>query len=299
MKRISLETIQQQNSSKTYLQLHEHILKRILSDQLRPIKASGTNGKRPALYLEYWLMEEAKNRPDKFYQEELSYQLSPAISNDYYLSHLAQYEQDRSWVLMLDSFLKSHREALNTPVSLNERSFQIWQREKFLQKEQGRKILKRCGMELSDFNLYETTEPLAYYVQNRETPQNILILENKDTFYSMRKHLLSGEQTILGLKVGTLIYGAGKGIHRSFQDFAFCVEPYMQEENNQIYYFGDLDYEGIGIYEKLAQLFAKYIPPFQFPSLFGKVWKQPLPKAREVLLNFRRSASTCFSMKTC
>ena len=29
----------------------------------------------------------------------------------------------------------------------------------------------------------------------------------------------------------------------------------MQAEGNQIFYFGDLDYEGIGIYENLAELF--------------------------------------------
>ena len=45
-----------------------------------------------------------------------------------------------------------------------------------------------------------------------------------------------------------MIYGAGKGIFKSFQDFEFCVEPYMKEKKNQIFYFGDLDYEGIGIY---------------------------------------------------
>ncbi len=140
---------------------------------------------------------------------------------------------------------------------MNERSFEIWQREKFLIKEQGKKILKRCKIEPEILNVYETTEPLSYYSHTRKTPQNLLIIENKDTFYSMRKHLLNGNDTILGMKIGTLIYGGGKGIFRSFQDFDLCVVPYMKTEENQIYYFGDLDYEGIGIYECLAELFQK------------------------------------------
>jgi len=264
MKKISLEKIHQKHPQKTYLELYDYILKHMEAGDIKPVKKSGTNGKKPALFLEYWIAEEKKKRPDHLYIEELNFQLSPLLSNDYYLSHLERYEQDRKWVLLLDSFIKKHRDRIQIPVSLNERSFEIWHREKFLQKEQGKKILKRCGMELQDLNLYETTEPLAYYVQNRETPQNLLIVENKDTFYSMRKHLLSGSQKILDLEAGTLIYGAGKGILRSFRDFVFCVEPYMQEESNQIYYFGDLDYEGIGIYENLAQLFAasKEIIPF-------------------------------------
>ena len=51
---------------------------------------------------------------------------------------------------------------------------------------------------------------------------------------------------------------------RSFEDFRFCVEPHINHPDNEILYFGDLDYEGIGIYERLAALFSegKEIKPF-------------------------------------
>ena len=74
---------------------------------------------------------------------------------------------------------------------------------------------------------------------------------------------------LLGTKIGTLIYGAGKGILRSFQDFDLCVEPYMADERNNIYYFGDLDYAGLGIYESLAKLcqdqreIIPFVPAYQ------------------------------------
>ena len=123
-------------------------------------------------------------------------------------------------------------------------------------KEQGKRVLSHCGLDLEFLNLYPTAEPLAYYSHTRETPQNLLILENKDTFFSMRRHLLEGGEKILGVKIGTLIYGGGKRIIRSFQDFSLCIEPYMRDAGNKIYYFGDLDYEGIGIYEGLAEAFA-------------------------------------------
>lgn len=41
-----------------------------------------------------------------------------------------------------------------------------------MQQEQGKKILKRCGMNTSQLSLYETSEPLAYYSHHRQTPQN-------------------------------------------------------------------------------------------------------------------------------
>ena len=132
------------------------------------------------------------------------------------------------------------REKLSRPESINERSFEIWGREKFLSKEQGKKVLSHCGLDLEFLDLYPTAEPLAYYSHTRETPQNLLILENKDTFFSMRRHLLEGGEKILGTEIGTLIYGGGKRIIRSFQDFSLCIEPYMRDAGNKIYYFGEL-----------------------------------------------------------
>lgn len=254
MKKISLELIQKNHRFQSYEELYRYILEQMESSRLKPVIASKTNGKKPALYNSYWLLDEPKDYTSLM--EELNYQIIPAISVDYYLKNLAQYEQDRKWVLLLNDYLKNKRKKLEQPESLNERSFEIWQREKFLREEQGRKILSRCKIDPKMLNVYDTAEPFACYTHTRNTPQNILILENKDTFYSMRKHLLEGKVTILGCRFGTLIYGGGKRILKSFQDFALSAEPYLQQKENRMYYFGDLDYEGIGIYEKLAEQFS-------------------------------------------
>ena len=72
----------------------------------------------------------------------------------------------------------------------------------------------------------------------------------------MRKYLLDGNRSIFGEEISTLIYGAGKRVVSSFRVFAISAEPYMKEEGNEILYFGDLDYEGIGIFETLTESFA-------------------------------------------
>ena len=286
MKRTTLANIESKYKLYNYQDLYEKVLSLIQKESLKPVKASGTNGKKPALYKEYWIIEKEEDNSE--YQEELSYLYVPVISTDYYLHHFKQYQEDRQWLLLLNHYLKTNRKELEIPKSMNERSFDIWYREKFLKEEQGKKILKRCGMTLDMLNLYETTEPLAYYVNTRDIPQNMLILENKDTFYSMRRKMLAGDNRILGMEVGTLIYGAGKGILRSFQDFSLCAEPYMQDENNRIYYLGDLDYEGILIYEKLASLFEKecVIMPFcegylQMLQKAEKIGIEQLPSMKE------------------
>lgn len=254
MKRITLEKLEKETRANSYSELYDAITNLIQKEKIKPLKASGLNGKKPALYKEYWLIEGKEDF--SAYVEELSYLFVSMISTDYYLNHLKQYAEDREWVLLLNQYLKTNRQSLLIPKSMNERSFEIWHREKFLKEEKGKKVLKNCGISLEQLNLYETTEPLAYYVHTRKTPQNMLILENKDTFYSMRKYLLSGKNTIFGVEIGTVIYGAGKGIYRSFQDFSLCAEPYMRDEHNVLYYLGDIDYEGILIFETMAEQFA-------------------------------------------
>jgi len=254
MKRISLEQLLKESGTDSYLEQYRYVCDQIEKNKIRIVKSSPLNGKTPALPLSYWRIEEAVDYEKQV--EELKFQLVAPIHNDYYLEHLDVYLQEEKWVKLLNRYFLENEGKEQIPVSMNERSFQIWGREKFLQKGQGRKVLAHCKVTLEQLNVYGTTEPLAYYSASRQIPQTILILENKDTFYSMRKYLLSGFDEIFGEHIGTVIYGAGKGILRSFEDFRFCVESHINAADNRILYFGDLDYEGIGIYEHLEKIFG-------------------------------------------
>ena len=285
MKRISLDDLIHTRQNLTYQEQYEYVCRLLKEGKIKPVKASRTNGKKPALYREYWILEKQKDYSK--YIEELKYSISTKISVNYYLDHPDIYEQDRQWVRMLNDYLKKNPDLIQIPESLNERSFEIWNREKFLDREQGKRILKRCGIDMESLNVYRTTEPLPYYTHTRKNPQNLLILENKDTFFSMRNFLLSGHTEIFNIETGTLIYGAGKGIIRSFQDFDLCAEPYMKHPGNTILYFGDLDYEGIGIYENLAEKFKDR-------------WKIiPFVPAYEAMLRKARSVKTLPNTKAC
>lgn len=260
-KKVSLEDITHFYHLENYLDLYNVVMELIHTGKVKPIVSSKTNGKKPALYNWYKVIAESKD--NRRLIDEMQFSLHPSLNIDYYIEHIESYMKDREYILKLSDYLRNKKEFFAEPISLNERSFEIWGREKFLQKEGGKRILKNVGLDLEDLNIYPTTEPLAYYSHYKETPQKVLILENKDTFYSMRRHLLNGNQTILGAAIGTLIYGGGKSIHKAFSDFQLCVEPYISHPSNEILYFGDLDYEGILIYEKLQKIFqARPIIPF-------------------------------------
>ena len=132
-------------------------------------------------------------------------------------------------------------------------------------------ILKHTGITLEQLNVYETAEPLAYYCRSRQVPQNILIIENKDTFYSLRQHLMEGDGVLFGMQIDTLIYGAGKGILKAFSHRSLCVEPYIQDERNQLYYLGDLDFEGIRIYEQVQEKFQGEVMILPFVEAYERM----------------------------
>ena len=265
-----------------YESQYRYIMEMIKSGQIRPVLNSPGNGKRPALHTQYWLVEEKTDH--SAYREELLYQTSPMIHVDYYLRHPEMYVQDRSYVRRLSSYLQKRTTVY--PVSRNERSFEIWGEEKFLSCGAGRTVLSRCGMDESDLDVYFTAEPFAYYAAGREVPQKLLILENKDPFFGMRRYLLEGNEEILGEKISTLIYGAGKRVVSSFREFEISAEPYMRQDGNTFLYFGDLDYEGIGIYESLAEVFhgRRKVIPFTaaYLAMLSKgLQAETLPATRE------------------
>lgn len=279
MKRISLSELIKNQKAASYPEQYAYVMECIEKEKVRPVKNSPLNGKSPALHMTYWVLEEKKDYSDLL--EEITYRLPTAISPDYYYKHPEVYEKEGKWVRQLGRYLdtrsgkqdESHPwETEENRISLNERSFQIWGQEKFLQRGQGKTVLKHCGVSMGRLNIYETSEPLSYYSASREIPQTILIIENKDTFYSMRKFLIENPgMAIMGQPVRTLVYGAGKGILRSVDDFRFCVEPYMNHRSNQYLYFGDLDYEGIGIYERLAELFEADHEILPFAEAYDKM----------------------------
>ena len=249
-KKISLETILAKKKGVSYQEQYEYVLNLIHSGEIAPIKSSDLNGKSPALYLMYWANVEEEDYSEL--KNELLYHTHHMISTAYYLKHIAVYQKERQHVRRLNRFLMENNAHLSVCVSINQRSYEIWSDEKFLSEKSGPTILTHCGLAMENLNVFNTSAPFPYYKVDEGVPQTLLIVENSDPFFTMRKHLMEGHKHLFGREIKTLIYGAGNGGPKEFTDFELSGEPYMCHAQNEFLYFGDLDYAGLRIYEKTA-----------------------------------------------
>lgn len=278
MRKITYEQVISGKRFDDYSKEAEYILNLIEKGRIKPVMKSPQNGKRPALHTRYWLLDEKKDYSELI--EELRNNITPFIDIDYYLKHPEVYEKERRYVIALSDYIDRHKEELAVEISENERSFEIWQREKILSGKSydgvsAGDVLKHCGIDRDYLRTYRTAEPIAYYSHRKETPQNILILENLDPFYSIRRLMLQGG-TVCGGNYGTLVYGGGKRVIRAFDDFDISAEPYMKEDGNHFFYAGDLDYEGIAIYEGLARRMNRELLPCM------ELYNRMLDKAHDI-----------------
>ena len=114
-----------------------------------------------------------------------------------------------------------------------------------LKKIQQRLLLNNLGLSLEKLNIYNTPEPFFYYI-NDKSINNILIIENKDTWFTIRRILKENPRKIFGYDIGLLIYGEGKKIISSIEFLKEKELSFLHDPN--IKYWGDIDYEGINIY---------------------------------------------------
>jgi hypothetical protein len=236
---------------------------------ISPVKASGLNGRQPPLYEKYRLVKK-KDTLDQATRQKLLTQYHPQINMTHYLTHGQDYQVDKPYLQKLDSFLKQYQDFAFWPlITANERSFQIFHNEKWLLSKHGHLFCQRTGLSLAALRCYQTSEPFFYYPVSipRGTEEiKVLIVENKDTFFSLKGLFQQGIYTWADYVFSLLIYGEGRKIQKSFRFY----EELREYQNYQaaFYYFGDLDPEGIRIWYDLQKEYGLAIKPF---TLFYQV----------------------------
>lgn len=168
-----------------------------------------------------------------------------------YLKKPQIYEKHRELLKTLNTFLIQNKEKLKTPISKNERAYQIWNDEKILDSSLCKSIVKWNNLE-ETLNYYLTPEPFFDYIHTKKEKMNILVIENKDTWYTIRKVMneKQGEFYLENLEIDALVYGEGNKITKinALKEY----EEQVIQRKCDFYYWGDLDYTGIEMFERVV-----------------------------------------------
>ncbi|OLO39216.1 hypothetical protein BTR23_09190 [Alkalihalophilus pseudofirmus] len=268
----------------TYEQFTEQVLELENASVLQMVKAKGRTSRTPSLALQYRinknLLVEGSHKEIQKYRN----QLDPSIQLDtYFKKNSSIWKQDLPYLLKIDQYIKKYsfpREAVPAP----ERSFELVSDEKWIEEKGGKELLERVGV-WESFNIIPVSDPLMFAI-NPKTLQNSkqlhFIVENKTTYQGLLPVLTE-------TKFSTLIYGSGKKIIKSIEQFS---SQFPFEANHTFYYFGDIDNEGISIWYSLSKVRpVQPALPFYHACLLkegakGKDYQKGRKEAMETFLGY-------------
>lgn len=245
----TVETLQKALGIYDYHEFHKTISALVAEGKLKPTKdGKDTNGKQPPLAKKYRVIEEQRQELGEDLIREIE-MIFPLIYNrSYYKSHLEQYLEDREWVLKLCAYHNRADFPLSEEMSINERFYDIFKMEKLGSDSKIMSTLRKLGIDFKVLNCYKTPEPFIYYSKTELSAHKILIIENKDTWYTMRKLMKEGQGPF-----DTIIYGEGKKILSSIEEIEVHQKEYFRDIMSEYFYFGDLDDEGLKIFLVLKE----------------------------------------------
>lgn len=217
--------------------------------QLSPVQSARSNGRNPALKARF--RRKSVHSDDVGPKERAFLQrLHPTIRIEGY-QRAADVHADWNWLERVDAFLRrpDRGELLQVPISVNERSLQVFGVEKLL-REQRDGFLRRIGMSLSDFSVFIPSEPYFAERLHWGPIRRALVVENLDTYQSIRRAFLCTGRPFLHGPVDLLIWGEGYKIVSSLSQLR---EDRCLTSESEIAYFGDIDADGMMIMHLLSQ----------------------------------------------
>lgn len=169
----------------------------------------------------------------------------------YKLNKKYQNENELEKIKIIYDFIKSRGK--RRFVNYEERCLELFNDEKLYKRSNNIFMKIKINKELEYYDLYEALkmkkdiDDLVFY-KNSHLVKNILIVENKATFNSYKRYLKEND-FIFEKKINCIIYGQGKSIINKGSK----IKKIIKAEETIIYYLGDIDPEGLGIYYLLSQ----------------------------------------------
>lgn len=227
----------------SYDEFAESINKLIENNILTVVNSKNNNGKSIPLYMKYKINKYELKKEGIEEIKEMSLKVHNDINlEEYYKLNIEEFEKDKKYIVMIDDYLKENG-IPQSYVTSPERSFNITGDEKWIDEKEGKKLLQR--LKINDLlKIINISDPLMFSINYKCINDNIhyhLIVENKATFLAMTDYINETKFTSLILGYGWKINGNIFMLNRQLN----------LKGKNIIYYFGDLDNEGISIYNSL------------------------------------------------
>lgn len=278
-----------------YPSFHQLVTELLAEGRLIPIKASGLNGRVPSLANKYRIIQ-----PREDYGECLEpiRSLEPTLNIAAYLQKPHYYVRHQEILEGLSRYLWYQAHLLEQPMSRKERSFSIWGKEKLIDEQFSLlwEVFRFNRLPENFLNYYDTPEPFFEYVHGGVLPRTLLVIENKDTWFTLRKLMReTGKNRLAGISVQVLIYGEGNKVTKPKALENYAQEMFGREvlTEGEFLYFGDLDHEGIQLFFRTQRENPKLkLRPFQ--ALYRKMLDlaaerelQPSPDGRNITVRVR------------
>ncbi|MDR3541463.1 MAG: hypothetical protein P4L69_10930 [Desulfosporosinus sp.] len=250
---ITDQELQQIFQASDYELFHTEVQKLIESGVLVPVKSSKMNGRLPPLFNKYRII---RSQQDYSGYLEAVRRLNPLLNISGYLQRPELYQKHMEIVEGISKYLWFARDLLESPMSRKERSFSVWGKEKLLDEHMAlvKEVLKFNRFEENYLNYFDTPEPFFEYHHLLGELITVLVIENKDTWFTFRKLMqATGKNNISGTEVNVLLYGEGnkitkKGALEEYRATMLGRQPSQGGQTVRFLYFGDLDWEGIRLF---------------------------------------------------
>lgn len=221
------------------------VLELVAGGVLQPVKAHGLSLKDRRLANSYRIVKPGLSRSAVSEIDKYQFSLHPGLKlAAYYSLAPAEWQKDLPYIERINDFLRQSG-LPGGEATAPEWSYRLVGDEKWIESGSGRLILQRLGL-WEQMKIVSRPDPLMLALNPRVWREALnlnLVIENKSPFHALMDALPQTPWL-------SLIYGAGWRITAELPwlEKQLGLEP---EPPLVVYYFGDLDYEGISIWHAL------------------------------------------------
>lgn len=250
------------SGSVSYREFAKKLMVFIEEDILTPVISHGGNNKSIPLYYSYRINTSKLNSSmiDDIQKFQLSCHSSIKL-NKYYRLSGSIWNKDKKIIIKIDNYLKENGLPQNTS-TIPEMSYNLIGDEKWID-NRGKVLLERIDL-WEKLMLDTNPDPLMISINpdriNSESHKH-LVVENKTTFYYLMDSLKYTNFT-------SLIYGCGWKIVANINNLERQIG--LENKLHKVYYFGDLDYEGLSIWKGLKDRRDIYLAKEFYESFLNK-----------------------------